>query len=338
MTKLHSSHRYQEDSIMSEVLKDSFGRVHNYLRVSITERCNLRCTYCMPEEGIPLTPDEHLPTVDELTEIVSVFREMGVDKIRLTGGEPMARKELPEILDRLWALGFRNLHITTNGVFLDRYIDKFLEVGLTSVNVSLDSLDPEKFEKITRRNRFEQVMENIRAGMDAGLRIKINTVLMKNFNEDEIFPMLEWSRTEPIHVRFIEFMPFSGNKWDTEKLISYNEVLDKARNYFTIDKLKDGKHSTSKSFRIKGGAGTFSVISSMTQPFCSTCNRLRLTADGKLKNCLFSNQETDLLTALRKGHNLKELIRLSVRSKKEAHAGMDNLPNMENRSMIAIGG
>ena len=323
---------------MGEILKDSFGRVHNYLRISITERCNLRCTYCMPEEGIPLTPEERLPSVDELMEIVSVFKEMGVDKIRLTGGEPMARKELPEILDRLYGMGFRDLNITTNGVFLDRFIDKFKEVGLTSINVSLDTLDPEKFEAVTRRNRFDKVMANIQKGMDEGLRIKINTVLLKDFNEDEIQPMLEWSKTTPIHVRFIEFMPFNGNNWDTKKLVTYQGVLDEARKFYNIEKLKDGKHSTSKSFRVVGGKGTFAVISSMTEPFCSTCNRLRMTADGKLKNCLFSNQEADLLTALRKGHNLKELIRLSVRSKKEAHAGMDNLPDMENRSMIAIGG
>ncbi len=323
---------------MGEILKDSFGRIHNYLRISITERCNLRCTYCMPEEGIPLTPEDRLPSVDELMEIVSVFKEMGVDKIRLTGGEPMARKELPEILDRLCEMGFRDLNITTNGVFLDRFIDKFKEVGLTSINVSLDTLDPEKFATVTRRDRFDKVMMNIKKGMDEGLRIKINTVLLKDFNEDEIKPMLEWSKTTPIHVRFIEFMPFNGNNWNTKKLVTYQDVLDEARKYFTIEKLKDGKNSTSKSFRVEGGKGTFAVISSMTEPFCETCNRLRLTADGKLKNCLFSNQEADLLTALRKGHNLKELIRLSVRSKKEAHAGMDNLPDMENRSMIAIGG
>ncbi|MGF1671182.1 MAG: GTP 3',8-cyclase MoaA [Balneolaceae bacterium] len=323
---------------MTEILKDSFGRIHNYLRISVTEKCNLRCTYCMPEEGIPLTPDERLPTVDELIKIVSVFKEMGINKIRLTGGEPLARKELPQILDRLFNMGFRDLNITTNGVFLDRYISRFLQVGMKSVNVSLDTLDHQKFEAITRRDRFEKVMKNIHAGMEAGLRIKINTVLMKNFNEDEILPMLQWSESTPIHVRFIEFMPFSGNKWETDKLITYQDVLDEANKYFQIEKLEDGEHSTSKSFRVKGGLGTFAVISSMTEPFCGTCNRLRLTADGKLKNCLFSNQEADLLTALRKGHNLKELIRLSVRSKKAAHAGMKNLPDMENRSMIAIGG
>jgi len=323
---------------MQERLIDSFGRVHNYLRISVTERCNLRCNYCMPEDGIPLTPDEHLPSVDELLNIVAVFQEMGVQKIRLTGGEPLVRKELPEILSALFDMGLRDLNITTNGVFLDKYIDTFLSVGLRSVNISLDTLDPDKFENMTRRNRFDRVMNNIRIGMEAGLRIKINSVLMKDFSEEEILPMLEWSRLVPIHVRFIEFMPFSGNKWDTEKLITYQDVLNEARKHFKIEKLTDGQHSTSKSFRVEGGVGTFAVISSMTEPFCGTCNRLRLTADGKLKNCLFSNQEADLLTALRNGHDLKEIIRLSVRSKKEAHAGMNNLAEMDNRSMIAIGG
>ncbi|SMO47975.1 cyclic pyranopterin monophosphate synthase subunit MoaA [Gracilimonas mengyeensis] len=292
----------------------------------------------MPEEGFPISPEDRLPSVDELMQIVSVFQEMGVDKIRITGGEPLANKQLPEILDRLVELGFENLNITTNGILLDRYIDKFLEVGLRSINVSLDTLDSDKYAKVTRRDRFEKVMQNISKGMEAGLRIKINAVMLKDFSEEEIYPMLEWSKTTPVHVRFIEFMPFNGNKWEVEKLITYQDVLDEAQKYFQIEKLEDPKHSTSKSFRVKGGKGTFAVISSMTEPFCGTCNRLRLTADGKLKNCLFSNQEADLLTALRKGHNLKELIRLSVRSKKEAHAGMENLPDMENRSMIAIGG
>lgn len=324
--------------MQQEILTDPFGRVHNYLRIAITEVCNLRCTYCMPEEGFPVSPEDRLPSVDELMKIVSVFQEMGVDKIRLTGGEPLANKQLPLILDRLVEMGFDDLNITTNGILLDRYIDKFMEVGLRSINLSLDTLDSDKYAKITRRDRFKKVMENISKGMEAGLKIKINAVLLKDFSEEEIRPMLEWSKTMPVHVRFIEFMPFNGNKWDIDKLITYQDVLDKAQKYYQIEKLEDPKHSTSKSFRVKGGKGTFAVISSMTEPFCGTCNRLRLTADGKLKNCLFSNQEADLLTALRKGHNLKELIRLSVRSKKEAHAGMENLPDMENRSMIAIGG
>lgn len=321
-----------------EILTDPFGRVHNYLRIAITEVCNLRCTYCMPEEGFPISSEDRLPSVDELMQIVSVFREMGVNKIRLTGGEPLANKELPHILDRLVDMGFDDLNITTNGILLDRYIEKFMEVGLRSINLSLDTLDSDKYAKITRRDRFEKVMKNISTGMEAGLKIKINAVLLKDFSEAEIRPMLEWSKTTPVHVRFIEFMPFNGNKWDVDKLITYQDVLDEAQKYFQIEKLEDPKHSTSKSFRVKEGKGTFAVISSMTEPFCGTCNRLRLTADGKLKNCLFSNQEADLLTALRKGHNLKELIRLSVRSKKEAHAGMENLPDMDNRSMIAIGG
>jgi cyclic pyranopterin phosphate synthase len=152
-------------------------------------------------------------------------------------------------------------------------------------------------------------MTIIKKGMNEGLRIKINTVLLKDVNDDEIQPMLEWSRTTPIHVRFIEFMPFNGNEWDTKKLVTYRDVLEQARTHFDIKKLKDAPHSTSKSFRVKGGEGTFALISSMTEPFCSTCNRLRLTADGNLKNCQFSNQDVDLLTTVRKGHNLKELIR-----------------------------
>jgi len=323
---------------MQEILKDSFGRVHNYLRVSVTERCNLRCTYCMPEDGIPLTPDDRLPTPDERMQILSVFREMGINKIRITGGEPLVYGNLPELLDRIHEMGFPRLCITTNGVFLNRYIDQFLRIGLTSVNISLDTLKPGKFKEVTRRDRFHRVMDNIRHGIKEGLRVKINVVMMKDFNDDEITDLLEWTIDEPVHVRFIEFMPFSGNRWDTRKLVSYDEILEKARLSYRIEKLEDKPNATTKSYRIRGAAGTFAVISSMTQPFCGSCNRLRLTADGKLKNCLFSNQEADLLTAIRKGHNIREMIRLSVRSKKKAHAGMENLPDMENRSMIAIGG
>lgn len=318
-------------------LTDSFGRKHDYLRVSLTERCNLRCKYCMPADGIPLTPKSHLPTDQELIQIVQTFVDLGVDKIRFTGGEPLVRKNVGNIIQQIADLNTK-LAITTNGILLDDHLDLFEKIGLKSLNISLDTLDEDRFLVITRRNQFQRVMDNITSALDRGFHVKINVVLMKNQNEDEILDFIRWSVDKPVHVRFIEFMPFDGNEWGSEKLVSYFEIIDLIKEHFSIEKLEDAPHATTKGYRVKGAAGTFAVISSMTAPFCSTCNRLRLTADGKMRNCLFATEETDLLTPLRNGEDIRPLILKSVLDKKAAHAGMEILKNQKNRSMIAIGG
>jgi cyclic pyranopterin phosphate synthase len=328
-------------------LQDSLGRNHDYLRISITEHCNLRCTYCMPEEGIALTPKLHLMTADEIIEIAKTFVNFGVKKIRLTGGEPLVRKDAADIILLLGKLGV-NLTITTNGILVPNFIETFKEAGIKTVNISIDSLIKEKFNQITRRNYFDSVMQNIDLLLQEGFRVKLNMVLIQGFNEDEIIDFINLTQHKNIQVRFIEFMPFSGNQWDKSKLVTYAQVLETVQsnyNFNDIERLVDSPNDTAKNFKIKSHLGSFAIISSVTNPFCSTCNRIRLTADGKLKNCLFSNTETSLLETLRAGDSILPLIQQNLLSKKAVRGGMDDdakfqNPDLfsQNRSMIAIGG
>ena len=331
----------------SQLLQDDFGRFHNYLRISITEHCNLRCTYCMPEEGISLTPKAHLMTADEILTIAQTFVDLGVTKIRLTGGEPLVRKDAKDIILRLGKLGI-NLTLTSNGILVPDFIATFHEAGIKTINISIDSLVKEKFNKITRRSYFETVFENIELLLVDGFKVKLNVVLIKGFNDNEIVDFVDLTKHKNIQIRFIEFMPFSGNQWDKSKLVSYSEILEMLKSNFDhheIERLTDAPNDTAKNYKIKSYQGSFAIISSVTNPFCSTCNRIRLTADGKLKNCLFSNSETSLLETLRDGQSILPLIQQNLLSKKAVRAGMDDdlkFQNPElfsqNRSMIAIGG
>lgn len=329
------------------ILTDTFGREHTYLRISLTERCNLRCTYCMPEEGILLSPKAHIMTYDEIYTIAKTFVDKGVTKIRITGGEPLIRKDIPIILEKLASLPVE-LVITTNGVIVDRFIDTFKTCGIKNINVSLDSLDKEKFNLITRRNNFKRVYDNIQLLVNNGFNVKVNTVLIKGFNDNEIVDFVAFTKDLPICLRFIEFMPFDGNKWNIKKMVSYDEIMQYLSIFYSdkqIERLQDAPNDTSKNYHIKGFKGTFAIISSVTNPFCDSCNRLRLTANGRLKNCLFSATESDLLTALRTGNSIEPIIEKAVQAKFKVRGGMDTLqklqqPNLhsQNRSMIAIGG
>ena len=331
----------------SQELQDDFGRFHNYLRISITEHCNLRCTYCMPEEGIALTPKAHLMTADEILTIAQTFVDLGVSKIRLTGGEPLVRKDANDIILRLGKLGV-NLTLTTNGILVPDFITTFHDAGIKTINISIDSLVKEKFNQITRRNYFETVFDNIELLLNDGFQVKLNVVLIKGFNDNEIVDFIALTKHKNIQIRFIDFMPFNGNQWDKSKLVSYSEILEMLKinfNHHEIERLTDAPNDTAKNYKIKSYQGSFAIISSVTNPFCSTCNRIRLTADGKLKNCLFSNSETSLLETLRSGQSILPLIQQNLLSKKAVRAGMDDdlkFQNPElfsqNRSMIAIGG
>lgn len=331
----------------STQLADSFGRVHDYLRISLTERCNLRCFYCMPENGIPLRDKAHFMTTEEIITIAKTFVSLGVKKIRLTGGEPLIRKDAHHIIRQLGELEVE-LAITTNGVLIDQFIDTFKMAGIQSVNVSLDSLKEEKQNKISRRNYFYRVRNNIDLLIKEGFHVKINAVVIKDLNTDELIDFVELSKSQAIHVRFIEFMPFDGNKWDWSKGYSYQEMMEVFKNHYgssSIQKHSVKANDTAKCFSIKGYQGTFGIISSVTQPFCSGCNRIRLTADGKLKNCLFSNNETDLLLSLREGKNITPLIVKNIWSKKGERGGMKPFNKLskpseitQNRSMVSIGG
>ncbi|WP_163395748.1 GTP 3',8-cyclase MoaA [Flavobacterium limi] len=329
------------------ILTDDFGRKHNYLRISLLEKCNLRCTYCMPAEGIALSPKASLMTADEIFAIAQTFVKNGVDKIRLTGGEPLLRKDFPEIVSKLSALEV-SLSITTNGILIDRHIEVLKNANIKKINLSLDTLVSSKFHSVTLRNQFEKVIDNLHLLLNHNFQVKVNVVLMKGFNDNEITDFVNLTESLPISVRFIEFMPFAGNEWDRSKMVSQKEILSQVEDNFSSDeiqKLEDEKNFTARTYKIKGFQGDFGIISSITNPFCDSCNRIRLTANGKIKNCLFSNSETDLLTAFRKGESITELISASVKSKKKVRSGMVTISEMDdpnlhfdNRSMIAIGG
>lgn len=329
------------------ILTDGFGRKHNYLRISLLEKCNLRCTYCMPADGIALSPKASLMTGDEIFAIAQTFVKNGVDKIRLTGGEPLLRKDFPEIVSKLSTLNI-SLSITTNGILIDRHIDVLKQFNVKKINLSLDTLVASKFASITLRNQFEKVIDNLHLLLNHDFEVKVNVVLIKGFNDNEIVDFVKLTQFLPISVRFIEFMPFAGNEWDRSKMVSQNEILSLVETQFLSDqiqKLQDEKNFTSRNYKIKDFQGDFGIISSITNPFCDSCNRIRLTADGKIKNCLFSNAETDLLTAYRNGESITDLISESIQNKKKVRAGMSTVNEIDdptlhsdNRSMIAIGG
>lgn len=302
----------------------------------------------MPEEGIPLLPKSHIMRNEEIIDIAKAYVDLGVKKIRLTGGEPLMRKGLDNILEGLQSLNV-DLGMTTNAILLDQHWDLLKRTGCTALNISLDSLQEDKMNQLSRRNKFEKIMTNILETIRRGFEVKINVVLLKGTNDDEIVDFIEWGRKLPITVRFIEFMPFSGNKWDWKKDgITLEDVLLKAKTHFgsnNIERIEDAPNDTSKNYRVKGAIGKFAVISTVSNPFCDTCNRIRLTADGKMKNCLFSNSETDILKAHRDGDALKETILNGVWNKKASRGGMtqfedfaDPIQNQDNRSMIRIGG
>lgn len=326
------------------MIEDSFGRVHDYLRISLTDNCNFRCFYCMPEEEYDFTPASRLMQKDEIVALAKIFVAQGVKKIRLTGGEPLVRKDAAAIILALGKLPVE-LVMTTNGTRIAEMLPVLKEAGIKTVNISLDTLQPDKFMLITRRDVFHQVRSNIELLLQEKFIVKVNVVVMKGLNDGEIRDFIEWTRHNPIQVRFIEFMPFSGNKWTSNKMFSYQEILDEIGKDFSVLPVKGAPHDTAKGFMVPGHEGSFAIISTMTAPFCSTCNRMRLTADGKLKNCLFSDGETDLLTALRNQEDVLPLIQASIRSKKKELGGQ-MVPNFEeldanainNRSMITIGG
>ncbi len=325
-------------------IKDSFGRVHDYLRISLTERCNLRCFYCMPEEGVQLRDKAEFMTAEETIGIARAFVERGVKKIRLTGGEPLIKKNAEMIIRELGKMPIE-LTLTTNAVAVDRYIDVLKEVGVKSLNVSMDSLKAERFNAISRRSYFDQIMKNIHLLKEEQFEVKINVVLIRGVNDDEIIDFIEWSRETGLDIRFIEFMPFDGNNWNRDKTISYEEIMVKVKSHYgnSIIKSDDGENSTSRNYHFKNSKGSFGIISSVTNPFCDSCNRIRLTADGKIKNCLFSNDEMDLLSAFRAGKELDKLIDIAMKRKFKVRAGINELTDEEisayqNRSMTAIGG
>jgi len=326
------------------MITDTYNRIHDYLRISLTDNCNLRCFYCMPEEDYEFTPSPKLMQVDEIEAIAKIFVEQGVNKIRLTGGEPLVRKGAEDIILRLSKLPV-NLTLTTNATRLHEFVDVLEQANVRSLNISLDTLQPEKFQLITRRNLFGRIVETINLLIDKNFHVKVNVVVMKGLNDNEINDFIEWTKDSNVHVRFIEFMPFESNRWTSNKVFTWKEMLGVIEKKYKVIRLHDDIHDTAKKYRAENHKGTFAVISTMSAPFCSGCNRMRLTADGKMKNCLFSQKETDLLTAFRNGEDILPLIFESIHSKEKELGGQFtkdfekiHTENIHNRSMIAIGG
>lgn len=326
------------------MLYDSFQRIHDYLRISLTDSCNFRCAYCMPNEEIEVMPHSHLMQTEEIEKLAKIFVGLGVKKIRLTGGEPLARKEFPDVLQRLSKLPVE-LTMTTNGILVHKHTELLKAVGMRTLNVSLDSLNRETFFKLTKRDQFQQVWDNILLLLDHGFRVKLNAVALAGIVEKEILDFIKITETLPLHVRFIEFMPFSGNHWKSEKVITARQMLDLVEEHFPVTKLQDEPHATARKYQVPGHRGTFAFITTMSEHFCGDCNRMRLTADGKMKNCLFGKEEMDLLAALRKGTDIQSLIVESINRKHKMLGGQfspDYLKakaeEIENRSMIKIGG
>ena len=322
-------------------LLDSFERSINYLRISVTDRCNLRCLYCMPPEGVPRIPHSEILSYEEIQTVAHAAAELGMNKIRLTGGEPLVRAELPKLVRMLSQMeGIEELFLTTNGTFLKLYAPELKQAGLTRVNVSLDTLRADRFRYITRLGELKDVLEGIEAARDVGLQpVKINTVVMRGVNDDEVLDFAKMTYEDGWHVRFIELMPFKGvaEFVPSVELRQHIELLGKIEPCTPI--IGNGP---AMYYRLSGAAGTIGFISPVTElSFCSRCNRLRLTPDGRLRPCLLAEDEIDLKTPLRNNASMEELKRLILRtvaSKPEHHnLGTGNI-SLVNRKMSQIGG
>ncbi|KAF7966218.1 hypothetical protein HWV62_39481 [Athelia sp. TMB] len=303
--------------------------------------------YCMPSEGIELSPNGKILTNDEVIRLASLFVRSGVTKIRLTGGEPTVRKGIGEIIARLNELrahGLKSIGMTSNGLAIHRKLPQFIDNGLSHLNLSLDTLDPFKFELMTRRPGHELVLRTLDTALASPTleSVKLNVVVVKGLNDHEVLDFVEMTRNKPLSVRFIEFMPFTGNKWDKAKMMPSSELLAKiAEAHPTVARAPDELNDTARSWKIPGFVGTFGFISSMSDHFCASCNRLRITADGQIKVCLFDAKEMSLRDSMRAGATDDELLQLigtAVMGKKEKHAGMEDIDVITNRPMILIGG
>lgn len=331
---------------MSQKLVDSYNRPIDYLRISVTDRCNLRCVYCMPSEGIALMGADNILRYEELIRIASVAVKHGITKIRITGGEPLIRKGIVEFIAELAKLnGIVDLSLTTNGVLLKKFALSLKKAGLTRVNVSMDSLNKEKFHKITRGDFLESVLDGLEEAERVGLNpLKINCVAIKGFNDDEILDFALLTKKKPYHIRFIEYMPFDAQAaWDRDKCISASQIMEKINNFQQLIPLGDPEKRTGPARRYKfiDGIGEVGFINPVSDHFCGTCNRLRLTADGKLRTCLFSDAELDIKAAIRNGctdREIEDLLFRAVKEKPERHHISDNVFKKCSRTMNFIGG
>jgi cyclic pyranopterin phosphate synthase len=326
------------------MLIDTFGRVHNNLRISVTDRCNLRCTYCMPEEVVFMDRGELL-TFEEITRFVEVAAPLGVDKIRLTGGEPLMRRDLPKLVRMLRGIeGIRDLGLTTNGILLAGQAQALYDAGLRRLNVSLDALDPVRFRQLARRDGVEQVIDGILAARRAGFDpIKVNAVSIRGVTEAEVAPLARFAREHALELRFIEYMPIGADQWERGKVYFAHEILEQLeREVAPLVPVDDyDPRAPAMEFRYTDGGGRVGIIASVSRPFCRSCNRVRLTADGKLRNCLFALDEVDVKGLLRNGGEtsaIADVIRQNVLAKWEGHEINTARFVKPGRTMHTIGG
>lgn len=322
-------------------LSDSFQRPLNYLRISVTDRCNLRCIYCMPSEGIPLMSHEDILSYEEICIVAQAAAELGIVKVRLTGGEPLVRAEVTNLLAMLARIqGIDDISLTTNGVLLQRYADELKSAGLRRINVSLDSLRSDRFHRITRMGNLDDVLRGIEAARQAGLNpVKTNTVVMRGTNDDEVLDFARLTIEGEWHVRFIEYMPFPKGEKVAHLLVPVSEIKQRIETLGELEPSPSSGGGPARYFRLPGARGTIGFIGAVSEHFCRACNRLRLTADGKLRPCLFSDTEIDLREPLRQGataDDIKRLIQEAASCKPEGHklgAGITC-----ERFMVQIGG
>ena len=327
------------------MLYDNHNRIINYLRLAVTDRCNLRCFYCMPENGIQYVPQKELLTYEEMLRLAQLLAPLGIHKIRITGGEPFLRKDMYYFLRDLTQIkGIKEVHVTTNGTMTEALIPKLQEIGIRSINLSLDTLDENRFFEITRRNVFSQVRQTLDALVESGLPTKINMVVMQQHNIQDIIPMVELGKKYSINIRFIEEMPFNGTSrhetitWNYKKILSHIQSI-----YPNIEKLKDSKFSTSYNYKIQGFKGTFGIIAAYSRTFCGTCNRIRLTPKGMLKTCLYDDGVFNIKNIMRAGASDQQIQQtfldaLGNRAKDGFEAEQNRRLGGIGESMSTIGG
>lgn len=327
-------------------LIDTFGRVHNNLRISVTDRCNIRCFYCMPSEDVQFVHRSKIMSFEEIVRFIRLVVPLGVDKIRLTGGEPLVRKNIPELVKMIADIpGIKDIGITTNGILLPGQAQQLYDAGLRRINISLDALNAAKFKQITRRDDYENVLAGIQSAHDAGFDpVKINAVSIRNLTEEEIVPFGKLARETGAEIRFIEFMPLDAdNQWEREKVLFAHEIQEILSQGIMplVPEEQPDKSAPASNFVFEDGVGRIGFISSISAPFCMSCNRFRLTADGKLRNCLFSLDETDIRGLFHANAPDEEIIaavRSSITAKKEGHEINTARFIQPDRPMYSIGG
>lgn len=326
------------------MLIDNHNRVISYVRLAITDRCNLRCNYCMPEKGIAFAKRDKLLSIEELKALTSLLAKKGIDKIRLTGGEPFVRNDVMDLVGHLSEIpSLKEISITTNATQIGPHIENLKRFGVHSVNVSLDAISPESFKRITRRNQFEVVYSNIMRLIETGIQVRINCIVLEGQNESEIYPMLDLQKNYPVAVRFLEEMPFNGGsrdfntlKWNHNRILEY--IADRYPDY---EKLPAPITSTSVNYKIPGHTGTFGIIPSFSRTFCGSCNRLRITATGEVITCLYGQPVANLRDFLRSGNTqaVEEIIDRSVGSRaRDGFEAQERTGSVFGSSMTSIGG